>query len=291
MLTIIYLLGIVSISLLFIGIYNASKASERKIRLPEALNKAPKVKLHSFIGVILPSRRLLERLNLHEKLKHKLDAARVKLAAEEFFNLKLFSAIAFGASTFFVASRFQALPFTVGALLGFFIPDIWINRQIAKRKYVIARLLPETVDLLALCVEAGLDFTTAVRWIIEKTSMNPMVEELAFVLEEIKWGKPRTQALKDMSRRLNIPEVSTFVQTLVQAERMGTPVAEAFTILSEDTRLQRFRAGERFAMQAPIKILIPLIFCILPVIAIIVGGPIFLQFSSGGLLTGIGVGK
>lgn len=196
MLAIIYLFGIVSMSLLFISLYSASKASEKKIRLPEAMKQAPKVKLHSFIGVILPSRKLLEKLNLHEKLKHKLDAARVKLSAEEFFNLKLLFSLACGAATFFISGRFQALPVTIGAALGFIILDIWINRQIAKRKFIIARLLPETVDLLALCVEAGLDFTTAVKWLIEKTSMNPMVEELAFVLEEIKWGKPRTQALK-----------------------------------------------------------------------------------------------
>jgi len=142
--------------------------------------------------------------------------------------------------------------------------------------------------LLGLCVEAGLDFTTSMKWVIEKVPTNPMIEELSFVLEEIKWGKSRTQALRDMAKRLNIPEISSFVQTLVQAERMGSPVAEAFNILSEDTRLQRFNRGERIAMQAPIKILIPLIFCILPVIAIIIGGPIFLQFMQGGIFKGIG---
>ena len=94
------------------------------------------------------------------------------------------------------------------------------------------------------------------------------------------------QALKDMARRLDIPEVSSFVQALVQAERMGTPVSETFGIISEDTRLQRFRRGERIALQAPIKILFPLIFCILPVIGIIVGGPVILQFLQGGVFGG-----
>ena len=143
--------------------------------------------------------------------------------------------------------------------------------------------IPETVDLLGLCVEAGLDFTSSVKWVLDKVQLNPMMEELAFVLEEIKWGKPRTQALKDMGKRLDISEISSFVQTLVQAERMGTPVSEAFLILSEDARMQRFHRGERIAMQAPIKILIPLIFCILPVIGIVVGGPILLQFMTNKL--------
>lgn len=93
-----------------------------------------------------------------------------------------------------------------------------------------------------------------------------------------------------MGRRLNVTEVSSFVQTMVQAERMGTPVAEAFAILSEDARLQRFHRGERIAMQAPIKILIPLIFFILPVIAIVVGGPVLLQFMQGDMFSGFAGG-
>jgi tight adherence protein C len=172
--------------------------------------------------------------------------------------------------------------------LAYIIPVIIVSRKVNKRKNDIARILPETIDLLGLCVEAGLDFTSAAKWIIDKTPNNPMVEELRFILEEIRWGKPRLQALKDMGKRLNIPEVGTFVQTLVQAERMGTPVAEAFAILSEDARLQRFHRGERIALQAPIKILIPLVFCILPVIGIVIGGPIFLQFMQGGVLEGAG---
>jgi tight adherence protein C len=118
----------------------------------------------------------------------------------------------------------------------------------------------------------------AIKWVINKAHPNPLIEELAVVLEEIKWGKPRTEALRDMSRRLNVPEVNSFVRTIVHAERMGTPVAEAFAVLSEDMRLQRFRIGERFALKAPIKILFPLIFFILPVIGIIIIGPVFLQF-------------
>jgi tight adherence protein C len=142
--------------------------------------------------------------------------------------------------------------------------------------------------LIGLCVEAGLDFTASVQWIADKKIFNnPLMEELIFVLEEIKWGKPRIQALKDMSARVSIPEVKSLVYTLVQAEKMGTPVSEAFNALSEDTRLMRFRRGERFAAKAPIKILIPLIFCILPVIGIVIGGPILLQFMQGNMFKGL----
>jgi len=90
-----------------------------------------------------------------------------------------------------------------------------------------------------------------------------------------------------MSKRLNVPDVTSFVRTLVQADRMGTPVEETFKILSEDSRMRRFHRGERTAMKAPIKMLIPLIFCILPVIMIIVAGPILVNFMTKGLF-GVG---
>jgi tight adherence protein C len=191
------------------------------------------------------------------------------------------------AATPIFLGKIDPLALIVVFVIGFMLPEIWLNKRITQRKLAIVKVLPETVDLLSLCVETGLDFVASIEWVIKKgISTNPMIEELAFVLEEVQWGKPRSQALKDMAKRLNIPEVNSFIQTLVQAERMGTPVSEAFGVISEDTRLQRFNQGERYAMKVPIKILIPLIFCILPVIGIIIGGPIFLQFSQGKMLQG-----
>lgn len=285
----IYLFIIAAAALILFGIAGFPKVSLKRSILPQEEGRAKQMKTRSALSSMLPfSQKLLEKLKLDMKIKNRLDAAHLKLTAVEFFNIKLILMILLAVLTPLLTGKRDPLVIVVALVFGYITLDIWVNKKIAQRKYAIARLIPETVDLLGLCVEAGLDFTTAVRWLIEKTPSNPMVEELSFVLEEIKWGKPRTQSLKDMSKRLNIPEVSSFVQTLVQAERMGTPVAEAFSILSEDTRLQRFHRGERYAMQAPIKILIPLIFCILPVIGIVIGGPIFLQFMQGGILGGAG---
>jgi tight adherence protein C len=216
-----------------------------------------------------------------------LDGAHSRITPIEFFNIKLFLMLALSVGSVVALGKVDPMIILVAFGLGYYVPQIYLKKKLSKRKDSIVRVLPETIDLLGLCIEAGLDFSNAVRWVIEKTPMNPATEELAVVLEEIKWGKPRIQALKDMSRRLDIPEVSSFVQTIIQAERMGTPVAEAFTILSEDTRAQRFHRGERIALQAPIKILLPLIFCIMPVIGIVIGGPILLQFMQGGLGGGL----
>lgn len=185
-------------------------------------------------------------------------------------------------------NKFDPLTLSAPVVFGYLIPDMLINVKIAKRRQSIVFVLPETVDLLGLCVEGGLDFTASLKWLVEKTPHNYLIEELTFLLEEIKLGKARAQALKDMAKRLNIQEITSFVQTLVQAERMGTSVSRAFRVISEDTRQLRFQRGERMALKAPLKILIPLIFFILPVIAIIIGGPLFLQFMQSGGLKGLG---
>ncbi len=226
---------------------------------------------------------ILDKIKVSEKLKTILDAGHVNMSPAAFFNLKIILCIFLAIAVVVVTQKTDPLLIILAVGLGYIIPDFYLKRRVTKRKYMITRCLPEAVDLLGLCIEAGLDFVNAVKWVIEKTPRTPMTEELAFVAEEVKWGKPRVQALKDMSRRLNIPEISSFVQTIIQAERMGTPITEAFAILSEDSRAQRFHRGERIALQAPIKILLPLIFFIMPVIGIIVGGPILLQFMQGGL--------
>jgi tight adherence protein C len=292
MLLTIFLLIICAILLILLGIFGHPKLNPRRVPLPvkEEAGGSRKKKFLSSLLVVLPfSQKATERLKLDKKLKDRLDAAHINLSAAQFFSIKVLFAIAGGVIGFFLSREPQPINVAVGVAVGYIIPDFWLTKKVNQRKYEISRVLPETVDLLGLCVEAGLDFTTSVKWILEKkVTTNPMLEELSLILEEIRWGKQRSVALKDMARRLDIPEVSSFVQALVQAERMGTPISEIFGIISEDTRLQRFRRGERIALQAPIKILLPLIFCILPVIAIIVGGPVMLQFMQGGMFSGFG---
>ncbi len=280
--------AVVIIAVIFIisGIrYSVKAPMAISISSSGELKRQKKSQLQIILKSIFPfSRVILEKLNLYPGIKLKLDGAHLRLAPEEFFNLKILLIV---AAIFLLPILFGSLDpvkLIIGLAVAYIAPEIWLNNKIKQRKEAVRIYLPETVDLLGLCVEAGLDFTTAIEWIIRKgITKNTMIDELAFILEEIHWGKPRMQALKDMSKRLDIPEVNSFVQTLIQAEKMGTPVSEAFGILSEDARLQRFHRGERYAMKAPIKILLPLIFCILPVIGIIIGGPIFLQFVQEGM--------
>lgn len=168
--------------------------------------------------------------------------------------------------------------------MAFFAPDIIITQKIKVKKEAIGKCFPETVDLLDMCVSAGADLVSAIKWVIDKSNPNPFIEQLGIVLGEIRVGKSRSVALKDMSARLQLPDVASFSRAIVQAERMGTSVEEAFRNLSDDTRNRRYQAGERYAIKASLKILFPLIFCILPAIMIVVAGPIIIKFSSGELV-------
>jgi len=289
MANIIFIFVITSISLVLYGIWSMLLSqSQIRQRLPAQEADSRK---KSFAGAYLApivslSNALLEKLKIKEKVTQRLYAAHVRLSAAEFFTLKLVIMLVLTGLTYLIFNKILIPAVLIAFLVGYIVPEVWLGKRIGRRKELIVRLLPETVDLLALCMEAGLDFTTSMDWIVKKTRHTPMIEELAFVVEEINWGKPRLQALKDMAKRIDIQEIRSFVHTLNQAERMGTPVVEVLGILSEDTRMQRFNRGERIALQAPMKMLIPLIFCILPVIAIIVGGPILLQFMQGSMFKG-----
>jgi len=168
----------------------------------------------------------------------------------------------------------------LAAAVGFIAPQIWLRARIARRQTAIVRMLPEVIDLLALCVGAGLDFMGALNKVIflKDHQREPLIQELSLAMQEMKLGKRKVEAMRAMGRRVNLPELSSFVRTLVQADRMGTPITDVFAIHAEDMRLHRFMKAEREALKAPIKILVPLIFCIMPCVAIIVGAPIFLQF-------------
>jgi len=177
----------------------------------------------------------------------------------------------------------------VGAIIAFILPDFVLKSKVRNKKDAMLRIFPETVDILDLCIGAGLDFLSALRWVVEKSDPNPFVEQLEVVLNEISIGKSRTEALRDMANRVKIPDINSFVRTIVQAERMGISIEEALRNLSEDTRMNRFQRGERMAIKAGLKMLIPLMLFILPVILIIVAGPVIIQFSQGDLIPSGGV--
>lgn len=224
---------------------------------------------------------------LRENLEHRLVSAGSPLTVDEYFVfvelLVLFSPLLLGLLiTWERLTQYPMLIF-LACFVGFLIPGFWLKTRIDKRKKEVLRTLPNIIDLLILAVDAGLDFMIAVRRVVQRSRPGPIVDELFQLWREVQMGRVRRDALRNMAKRWNTPEINSFVRTLIQAERMGTPMGDALRTLSEEIRLRQFQRGEQQALKSPIKMLFPLLFCILPVVLILVGGPVILQFMQSGI--------
>ncbi len=164
----------------------------------------------------------------------------------------------------------------------FFYPDIWLRGAMAQRHRIIQRGLPFTLDLLTLCVEAGLDFMSAFSRIIERRTLDALSEEMLQVFHGIKLGRTRRQALKEMRDRVNLGDLTVVINALIQADELGVSLGAILRIQSDQLRTKRFQRAETLANQAPTKLLFPLIFCIFPAVFIILLGPVIVQMFQRG---------
>lgn len=157
-------------------------------------------------------------------------------------------------------------------VLGYFAPDLWLRSKTDQRKLEITNALPDTIDLLTISVEAGLGFDQAMGRIVSKSS-NTLSREFGRVLREMRLGKPRREALREMADRTGVEDVSQFVGAIVQAEQLGASVGRVLRVQSSEMRVRRRQRAQKLAQQAPIKMLFPMAFLILPSIFVVVLGP------------------
>ena len=149
----------------------------------------------------------------------------------------------------------------------------WIVRKrMQKRQAEVLRALPTALDLITVCMEAGLSFDSGLAKVVEKTR-GTLADEFGRVLYEMQLGKARRDALRDMAQRLDTRDISSFVAAIVQADQMGMSLGPVMRAQSDDVRLRRRQRAEEQAMKAPIKMLFPLMFCILPSTILVVLGP------------------
>lgn len=160
----------------------------------------------------------------------------------------------------------------VGATLGFFLPDLLLYNAGTKRQDKIRKALPDALDMLTVCVEAGLGFDAALAQVARNT-VGPLAAECARVLQEMQIGKSRTQALHAMSERTTVSELRAFVSALVQASELGIALATVLREQAKELRIRRRQRAEERAQKVPVKILFPLIFCIFPVMFVVIIGP------------------
>lgn len=168
-------------------------------------------------------------------------------------------------------------------LFGFFFPHIILRDLIKKRQREIRKMMPYHIDLLTLSVEAGLDFGGALQTVVERGQPGPLIEEFSILLREMKFGKTREEALRNIAHRVDISEMSTFVSNLVQADKMGTSMGKVLRIQSGQMRVNRAQAAEKAANEAPVKMILPLVLCFFPTVFMILFGPIIFRLFYGGL--------
>jgi tight adherence protein C len=229
------------------------------------------------LGALLTSRMAKNRqLVVQNKLN--LAGRPYGLSVNAFEVLKVIALLVLGTFTLWftlvlgIRLPVQAAVVVMGGALGRYLPEVWLNNKMKGRQKELRLALPNALDLLTISVEAGLGFDAAIGRLIEKFH-NALSDEFAQVLNEIRLGRPRLEALDDMGRRSGVEELHTFIQALIQSEQLGVGIAKVLRIQSEEMRRRRRQRAEEQAAQAPLKMLFPMIGCIFPTLFIVLMGP------------------
>lgn len=197
--------------------------------------------------------------------------------ATEFFGLRIFVGLILGALIFLVTSISFGFIQAIGAsllalLLGYLSPLLWLRSKIRQRQADIVKSLPDALDLLTITVEAGMGFDGAMQKVAEKWDNN-LSKGFNKVIQEMRLGVVRRTALKNMEASMEVPDVTTFIAAIIQAEQLGVSIAKILRIQSEQMRIKRRQRAEAMAQKAPIKMLFPMVFLIFPSMFIILLGP------------------
>ena len=225
---------------------------------------------------------------------HKLEVAGLsrRLSAAEYWAVRILAGIGLGALIYFLMWRFNVQPgkrllFAGGlTLLGYMLPALWLRATIDRRQQAITRALPDALDLLTICVEAGLGFDSAMRRVYDKWESD-LSNEFGRVLQEIQLGKARRDALRGMSSRLEVQDITTFVAAIVQAEQLGVSMTKVLRIQSDQMRIRRRQRAERKAQEAPVKMVIPMVLLIFPSLLVVLLGPAGFQVLRSGVIGGV----
>lgn len=231
---------------------------------------------HFFCGNVPPQH--MDRLDL----KLQKTGALYVLTAEDFLALCITLALLFPIVA--------AVPMATGKsgiiwpvlglmlLMGAALPMMWISDTHKRRDRDITRNLPVFLEYLSMCVDAGLNFLGALQQAVDKGPNGAMKNEFRIVLRDIRSGLPRAEALERMESRVNLKDVTTFVRSVIQAEKMGSSLRNTLQIQAQQRLEERFQRAEKTAMQAPVKLVIPLIMFIFPLTFVILLFPIVVKF-------------
>ena len=161
-------------------------------------------------------------------------------------------------------------------IVGYFAPNMLIYQLGYNRSEQVRRDLPDALDLLTISVEAGLAFDAGLSQVARNTT-GPLAEEFFRVLQEMQIGLGRSEAMRSLGERTDLPELRAFVTSMVQADAFGIPIAQVLRVQARELRIKRTQRAEELAQKVPVKILFPLIFCILPALFVVIIGPAAIQ--------------
>jgi tight adherence protein C len=207
------------------------------------------------------------------------------LRGADWMGVKLLALIGFAILGFLLGLALGGVPgglffALVGAGIGYMGPEFWLGRRIRGRAEAMVLQLPDALDLLTISVEAGLGFDAALAKVVEKMD-GPLVAEFRQALAEIRMGRTRREALRDVANRADSQPINNFIGAIVQAEQLGVPIAKVLQIQSNQLRILRRQRAEEAAAKAPVKMLFPMVGCIFPTIFIVILGPAVITVMKG----------
>lgn len=214
------------------------------------------------------------------------------MTAAEFWVIRGVACVLLGGLFFFVLGRYGQEPgkrilyTAIVTGFGFFLPTMFLASMVRRRQEAIIKKFPDALDLMSICVDAGLTFDGAMSKVDEKWD-DPLAREFGRVIQEMQLGKSRRQSLRDMADRIDVADVSSFVAAILQADQLGVSIGKVLRIQSEQMRIRRRQRAEEKAHQAPVKMLFPMVFLIFPSMFIVLLGPAGFQVLRSSALGGV----
>jgi tight adherence protein C len=172
----------------------------------------------------------------------------------------------------------RVVGFLAIGLLGYWLPNIVLTNAVQRRQNAIRNALPDSIDLLTICVEAGLGFDAALAH-VSKSTTGPLADEFYRTLQEVQLGRSRNEAMRNLADRSNVTELRAFMLAMVQADIFGVSVANVLRVQANEMRLKRRQLAEERAMKVPIKVLFPVLFCIFPALFVVILGPAIMRIA------------
>jgi tight adherence protein C len=208
------------------------------------------------------------------------------MGVSEFAATRVVAGVGLAAATLLLALFVLRVPLlnvgiyvVLALVIGYILPGIWLGQRIKQRQKAILKQLPDVIDLLTVCVEAGLALDSAMQRVADKYT-NELALEFQRVLSETRIGKRRVEALREMVLRTGVPDLATFVAAIIQADQLGVSMAKVLRIQSDQMRIKRRQRAEEQAHRAPVIMIFPMVFLIFPAMYVVILGPSVPRFAS-----------